>query len=222
VVGGAVGGAALVGVGGRVMFADQSHTQELARRNQARPRAGARWFTAQEYALVGVLAALIVPSDDMGPGAPEAGVADKLDGLLASSRSVRGLYASGLLAFDELAEHQYGRQFIDLERAEQTRLLNLVDQTYQKTKYAQGSTADKARRKLTPVYYSWPAPGAWDGLGAAVDLFPKLVDDVKRTFYTSRVAWDWLGYDGPPFPHGYIFHADECVPQARRARTSAL
>lgn len=217
-----MGGAALVGVGGRVMRADQAHSQELARRNQARPRAGARWFTAQEYALVGVLAALVVPSDDAGSGAPEAGVADALDSLLASSQRVRGLYASGLLAFDELAQRQYGRQFIELERSEQMRLLNLVDQTYQRTKYAEGSTADKVRRKLADVYYSWPAPGAWDGLGAAVDLFPKLVDDVKRTFYTSRVAWDWLGYDGPPFPHGYIFRADECVPQARRPRTSGL
>jgi hypothetical protein len=210
VVGGAVSGAAALGVGGKATLDYQAHAQELARRDQERPRAGGRWFTAHEYVLVGVLAALIVPSDETGPGAPEAGVADTLDGWLASSQKVRGLYASGLLAFDELAESEYGRQFTELERTEQTRLMHLVDQTYQQTKYAEGSTADKVRRKLARVYYSWPAPGAWGGMGAAVDLFPQLVQDTMMAFYTNQVAWEWLGYDGPPFPRGYIGRLGEC------------
>lgn len=210
-VGGGLGGAALLGLGGRVMLDHQTHAEEFARRDRERPHAGERWFTAHEYMLVGVLAALIVPSDDIGPGASDAGVADTLDGWLASSRRLRGLYTSGLLAFNALAEYTYGRQFTELERDEQTHLLHLVDQAYQGTKYTEGSMANKVRRRLTDVYYSWPAPGAWGGLGAAGDLFPQLVEDIQQAFYTSRVAWDWLGYDGPPFLLGDIGSVGRCV-----------
>jgi hypothetical protein len=37
-----------------------------------------------------------------------------------------------------------------------------------------------------------------------VDFFSGFVDDVFEAFYTSPVAWNLLGYDGPPMPLGYL------------------
>jgi hypothetical protein len=44
---------------------------------------------------------------------------------------------------------------------------------------------------------------AANGSLAAAQFFSRLVGDVKQAFYTSRVGWEWLGYDGPPMPQGY-------------------
>jgi gluconate 2-dehydrogenase subunit 3-like protein len=41
-----------------------------------------RFFTTDEYALVGILAALIIPADD-APGAAEAGVSEFIDTMVA-------------------------------------------------------------------------------------------------------------------------------------------
>ncbi len=49
----------------------------------------ARYFAASEYAMVDAITARIIPSDDTGPGAKEAGVADFIDHQLA------GFYGRG-------------------------------------------------------------------------------------------------------------------------------
>src|SRR5713101_4157472 len=59
--------------------------RELARRKRQRPHQAGRWFTSTESALLGAVAALIVPSDAQGPGAKEADVIGAVDRLVASS-----------------------------------------------------------------------------------------------------------------------------------------
>jgi hypothetical protein len=67
-----------------------------------------------------------------------------------------------------------------------------------------------AARNLIELYHTWPAPGGWQGFSQALKLCPQLVDDVKQAFYTSAVGWSWLGYEGPPFPNGYLGRLGNC------------
>lgn len=175
---------------------DRARRKQLAVRDQERRDMAGRWFIPHEYTLVAALAALIVPSDETGPGAAEAGAVDTLDRMVATSPGRQMRYAQGLLGFDELAERKYGRPFAKLMQNQQVHLLGLLDRAYNERKTRGTSILDKVERKVRDLSYKWC------GLGQAADLFPRLVNDVMEAFYTSRIAWNWLGYDGPPFPSG--------------------
>jgi len=44
---------------------------------------------------------------------------------------------------------------------------------------------------------------ARNGCLFAADLYPQIRSDCIQVFYTSRVSWVWLEYDGPPMDKGY-------------------
>ena len=166
-----------------------------------RLREGPHWFTANESALVEMLANLIVPSDDTGPGVAQlafAGrpVVETLDRLVAGSRPRQAVYARGLLAMDRLARDAYRSKFADLSQQDRVRLLQLVDRVGRKWAKPD-SLASKIGTRIIILYHKW------SGLYAAVEFFRTLVQDVLQTFYTDPLSWAWLDYDGPPMPEGY-------------------
>jgi len=170
--------------------------RELARRRRERPRGSARWLRDDESELIGVLATLIVPSDEAGPGAPEAGVVQALDVMVAASPQLQSLYERGLLALDELARRANGDSFVTLTRDRQVQLLNYLDRLW-----GEISDTESLTRKIMGAALMLRV--AANGSLAAAQFFSRLVGDVKQAFYTSRVGWEWLGYDGPPMPQGY-------------------
>ncbi|QLQ08734.1 MAG: gluconate 2-dehydrogenase subunit 3 family protein [Anaerolineae bacterium] len=100
VIGAAVGGTAILGAGGKLWWDDNTRQTILATRNQQRPTGSTQWLIQPEYVLLAALASILLPSDDRGPGAPEAAVVDTIDRLIATTpRQAR--YGPGLLAFDE-------------------------------------------------------------------------------------------------------------------------
>jgi hypothetical protein len=183
------------------MTLSPKNAKELARRHQARPREGQRWFTPDESALVEILANLIVPSDDTGPGASHLALAGRpavatLDRLVAGSRPRQAVYGRGLVALDGLAKDAYQSKFADLSPQSQVRLLELVDRVGRE--WAEpGSFASKIGTRVIILYHKW------SGLHPAVEFFRTLVQDVLRAFYTDPLSWAWLDYDGPPMPAGY-------------------
>jgi hypothetical protein len=153
------------------------------------------WFSSPERRLAEVLAARILPSDADGPGAREAEVAGALDRRLAASPPERqALYGRGLQELDRLAQSRCHQLFADLTESDQNRLLEELDRAADRR--FQGPLARRIPQRLTVLYYRWRFP--------AVDFFSLFVDDVFEVFYTSPVAWNWLGYDGPPMPLGYL------------------
>jgi hypothetical protein len=175
--------------------------RELARRQRERPRAGALWFTADEFALVEVLANLIVPSDEIGPGAEQMAALGRstgqtLDRLVAGSQRRQAVYGRGLVAFDRLAKDRYRSNFADLSQDNQAQLLRFLDRLHQQWS-DQFALPAKLRARTSILYHKW------SGLFPAVELFPALVQDVFQAFYTDRLSWAWLDYDGPPMPAGY-------------------
>ncbi len=188
-------------LGAVLMRLSPATARELARRQRERPREGERWFTADESALVEVLADLIVPSDDTGPGAGQlklAGrsAAERLDHLAAGSPRRQALYGPGLLALDRLAQDKHKARFVALSHEQQVQLLQVVDRLRQSWS-APSSLAAKIKNRIAVLYHKW------SGVFPAVELFPGLVQDVLQAFYTDRLSWAWLDYDGPPMPNGY-------------------
>lgn len=183
------------------MLSPARAARELERLEQARPRDGERWFTSEECVLVEVLASLIVPSDETGPGADQMGrmgrsAAETLDRLARRSSRRQTLYARGLLALDRLARREHRSRFVELSREDQRRLLQFIDQLHQ-TWSSPRSLKARIRTKIAILYRKW------SGVYAAAELFPLLIQDVLQAFYSNRVSWTWLGYDGPPMPEGY-------------------
>lgn len=188
-------------LGALVTMLSPQQARELARRHRERPREGPRWFTAEESTLVKVLANLIVPSDEIAPGVAQLDLLGRsavatLDRLAAGSPRRQALYARGLLALDRLAEDQGECKFVELAEQDQVRLLRFVDRLHE-TWSKPSSFSAKIKTKTVILHHKW------SGLFAAVEFFPRLVQDVLQVFYTDPVSWGWLDYDGPPMPDGY-------------------
>ena len=184
------------------MAARRKRASELARRELERPRDGVHWLIPEERALVELLANLIVPSDETSPGAEHLEIlglpaTETLDRLVAGSPQRQIIYARGLLALDELAKRNFGSKFVDLSTERQVSLLEFLDRLKQEWSQPTSWINGKITNKLLVFYRKW------SGLFQAVDLFPKLVQDVFQAFYTNQVSWIWLDYDGPPMPDGY-------------------
>ena len=169
---------------------------ELAKRDMERSGGKMSWFTPDESALVDVLASLIVPSDDVSPGAQDADVVNTLERIVANSLQRKEMYSRGLYSFDEWAQWKYGAAFVNLAHESQLTLMKKIEGEYQNL-YKEVSVGSKLKRKFRVLNY------VRKGLFPAVVLFPTLRSDVLRAFYTSQGSWVWLGYDGAPMPEGY-------------------
>jgi hypothetical protein len=142
-----------------------------------------------------------MPSNELGPGAPELALAGRpivstLDRMMASTPRRQILYARGLVALDRIARSRYGAEYVALSREGQVAVLQFLHHVQRKWA-APPSAAAKVATRFAILYHTWT------GLAAAVELLPTLVGDVLQAFYTDPLSWSWLGYDGPPMPQGY-------------------
>jgi gluconate 2-dehydrogenase gamma chain len=85
-------------------------------------------LTAREMEILNAIAARLIPSDALGPGAVEAGATRYIDqalgGALAASRQA---YTTGLAALDRYAESSRGKRFTDLPPNDQDAVLVEVE-----------------------------------------------------------------------------------------------
>jgi hypothetical protein len=174
---------------------------EVHRRDAERGRDTFRWFTPDEASVAEALARIIVPSDEETPGIDEVCVLGPpgivtLDNLVAISAERQRLYSHGLLSFDIWAIREHGRKFVEMATEDQVALFTAAQQVHEGlTKQAFPVT--KAWRRLRAT------AGAKTGSFYAARLYPQIRNDCLQVFYTSRVSWTWLGYDGPPMEKGY-------------------
>ncbi len=177
---------------GWTRFAD---SRALAKRGSTRPEGAERWLREDERRLLTAIAATLLPSDETSPGAVEAGVVEALDHKLARTQPRQGLYARGLASCDRLSQKRHRRSFIDLTAPEREDLLREIERSFGPG-HASATSSGRVLRGLLRLYANVRFP--------AVQLFPVLLEDVMEAFYTHPVSWQWLDYDGPPMPEGYL------------------
>ena len=188
-------------LGIRLRVASRGMNKELARRDAERGHNTYRWLTPDEAVVAEALANVIVPSDEETPGIDEVDVLGPpaivvLDNLITTSPHRQELYSRGLLAFDDWALKGRGCKFAEMPKEDQVALFRDAQRAYEDwTENA--SVFIKAWRRLRAI------ARVRNGSVFAAKLYSQIRDDCFQIFYTSRVSWVRLEYDGPPMDKGY-------------------
>ena len=97
--------------------------EKAAARGPYQPKA----LTAHEFATLQRLAGLILPADENSKGALEAGAADFIDFLCASSDEMLNIYTGGLAWLDDEMRRRYnGKDFLGAPPEQQTAMLDRI------------------------------------------------------------------------------------------------
>lgn len=144
------------------------------------PREPLRALTAHEADLLDRLAALLIPSDELGPGATEAQAVRYIDRALAGAlREQREAYRIGLAALDRYARESRGAPFLQLAENRQISLLIDVE-----TGAATG--ANVGFRGSSAQFFALVRGHVWQGT----------FGDPYYGGNAGFVGWDLLDYPG--------------------------
>lgn len=154
--------------------AQQAHEHAAAAREQAAKRAAPfkpKFFTAHEYATVGVLVDLIIPRDERSGSATDAGVPAFMDFMMIDQPPRQIAMRGGLALLDRLAEDRLGKRFLNL--------------------------ADAGRRSVLDeiAYTTNPDPG----LSHAIAFFSSFRDLTASGFWSTKMGIQDLQYKGNTF-----------------------
>jgi hypothetical protein len=131
----------------------------------------ARFFTPAEFAMVDELSNIIIPDDEVSPGARAARVAGEIDRRLADSLDKRQQQAwhDGLRAVNDLSREMNGKSFMQATADQRVEVLthmeSLVDET---------PGARRARRA--------------DPKSALGGFYRQLKGSTARAYYTSKIG----------------------------------
>ncbi|HEX4488298.1 MAG TPA: gluconate 2-dehydrogenase subunit 3 family protein [Terriglobales bacterium] len=148
-----------------------------------------RFFTAEEAKLMAAVCDRILPQDDRDEQhrIPIVNVIDerlyenRLDGYRYTDMPPdQEAHRMGLQAIEEIAEHMFGKSFLDLSAGEQELILETL--------------------------HDGNPPAAHD-IWKRMDVerfWLLLVQDVVGAYYAHPYAWDEIGFGGPAYPRGYM------------------
>ena len=144
-------------------------------RNQRRRGAGAafkpKFFTAHEYATVGVLVDLIIPRDERSGSATDAGVPAFMDFMMIDQPRRQIAMRGGLAMIDRLASDRTGKRFVTCTDRERRAILDEIAYT---------TNPDR-------------------GLSQAVVFFSSFRDLTASGFWTTKMGVADLQYQGNVF-----------------------
>jgi hypothetical protein len=154
--------------------AQQAHEHAQAARAQADKKAAPfkpKFFTAHEYATVGVLVDLIIPRDERSGSATDAGVPEIMDVMMIDQPRRQVAMRGGLALIDRLAQDRFGKRFL--------------------------ACADPQRRQLLDeiAYVTNPDPG----LSHAIAFFSTFRDLTASGFWSTKMGIQDLQYQGNVF-----------------------
>jgi gluconate 2-dehydrogenase gamma chain len=154
--------------------ARQAHDHADAAQAQAARQAAPfkpKFFTAHEYATVGVLVDLIIPKDDRSGSATEAGVPAFMDFMMNDQPRRQIAMRGGLAIIDRLALDRFGKRFVSAAGSERRLLLDEI---------AYSSNPDR-------------------GLSQAIAFFSSFRDLTASGFWSTRMGVADLQYQGNVF-----------------------
>jgi hypothetical protein len=120
-----------------------------------------------------------------------------LDQMVRNCTNRQYYYARGLLSFDLWALRVHRVKFVELSAEQQTELFRIAEEINDGWK-DQPTLVTKLWRRFGAPFAEVSNGTFYSGL-----LYPMIREDSLQIFYTSRVSWVWLGYDGPPMEKGY-------------------
>ena len=167
--------------------AEQAHSRMQQARTQA-VRTGtpfkAKFFTAHEYATVGLLANLIIPKDERSGGATDAGVPEFMDFMMTDEPRRQTAMRGGLALIDAICEHRFdNKPFV--------------------------ACTDEQRRQLLDDI-AFP-PKAKPELSHAVAFFNSFRDLTASGFWTTKMGIEDLQYEGNVFVQDWEGCPDEAL-----------
>jgi hypothetical protein len=116
-------------------------------------------LTAHEYKTLRVLADLIIPADERGPGAAEAGAPEFIDLLSSQNPRLLAIYTGGIAWLDHSSQRLNAKDFADASMQQQTALLDLI--AYRKNESPMLGPGIEffswARRMVVDAYFTSPA-----------------------------------------------------------------
>jgi Gluconate 2-dehydrogenase subunit 3 len=154
--------------------AEQAHHDAQQARTAAAKTAKAfkpKFFTAHEYATVGLLVDLIIPRDDRSGSATDAGVPEFMDFMMVDTPSRQVAMRGGLALIDRLCEQRYDKRFTALTDAQRRAILDEIAYT---------TNPDR-------------------GLHQAVSFFSSFRDLTASGFWSTKMGIQDLQYKGNTF-----------------------
>jgi len=150
------------------------------------PPPPARFFTADEFRLLGALVDRLAPQDGREPPAP---LAHWIDALMLDTPGegyrepdmppLPDAWRRALAGFEAEAQRRFGSSFAGLEGERQDAVIAAV----------QAGEADEA---------------AWQGLTPARFFVDHILKTVAGLAYAQPAAWSEIGFGGPASPRGYV------------------
>ena len=156
--------------------AEAEHAHEQAQKaGQTAAKTGApfkpKFFTAHEYATVGLLVDLIIPKDERSGSATEAGVPEFMDFMMIDQPRRQVAMRGGLAMIDRLCEDRYAKRFTALTDTQRRAILDEI------------------------AYTSNPDPG----LQHHIVFFNSFRDLTASGFWTTKMGIQDLQYQGNVF-----------------------
>ena len=154
--------------------AEQAHHDAQQARTTAAKTGTAfkpRFFTAHEYATVGLLVDLIIPKDERSGSASDAGVPEFMDFMMTDQPQRQTAMRGGLALIDRLCESRYDKRFTALTDVQRRAILDEIAYT---------SNRDPGLRQL-------------------VSFFNSFRDLTASGFWTTKMGIEDLQYQGNVF-----------------------
>jgi len=115
-------------------------------------------FTEHEFLTLRRLSDLIIPADEHSPGALQAGAAEWIDYMAATSPELAEIYTGGMGWLDHEMQKRYGASFLDSKPDQQTVLLDVI--AYRKNESSETAPGIKffawVRKMVADAYYTSP------------------------------------------------------------------
>jgi Gluconate 2-dehydrogenase subunit 3 len=163
--------AAGLGIGGASAEQAPAHAQAASQKPAPVARKGPykpKFFTAHEWATVGVLADIIIPKDDRSGSATDAGVPEFMDFTMIDQPNMQTRMRGGLRWLDTACRKRFDKNFIDLAASDRTAILDEI------------------------AYPKKAAPEVSQGAA----FFTAFRNLVATGFFTSKIGIADLGYIG--------------------------
>jgi gluconate 2-dehydrogenase gamma chain len=127
-----------------------------------------KFFSAHEWATVGLLANIIIPKDERSGSATDAGVPEFMDFMMADQPGRQTAMRGGLAWLDRECTSRYDKMFVNCTDAERTKVLDEI---------------------------AWPSKAA-PGISHGVAFFNMFRDLTASGFWTSKMGITDLQYIG--------------------------